>query len=345
MSHLYHRLTSQMEEVQSFEKHPDEQFSSRLLRLPVEIRLKILRSLMRKPIPICSRLQSGYAENYLDGLALSSQLLRSCQRIYHEGLNILYNENTLSILCQPAGMGSISCGVLHLIVRAYHVLQYMGSSIHDTDLLSVAKRKLEQEHPIARTKDALELLPIYNSLLRFKRVQVHFECGQAEHDAICVLLVRLILKGKQVIISDPPNSFNYESLKALRCSSIVIQKKTQPEGIEKIVSLVTSSEPVEDIIEPWLNLLEVTHRLPGRARDLFDWMFVDEMNELLRAVVKFDVQLVKELTNGIIKLALEWNAECAKSESGRSPKQHEDMERRLLAFCADNQNELTRYLT
>lgn len=112
-----------------FTRH--RQPESRLLCLPAELRLKILRYLHRHDGPIKSLREwkhfltpntnevpdRGYARkslrewkhflstkeaivrSYARGVSLSSHLLRCCQQLHDEAIGVLYGENVLSIYC------------------------------------------------------------------------------------------------------------------------------------------------------------------------------------------------------------------------------------------------------
>lgn len=109
----------------SFAKRRDPQSASTLMTLPAELRLKILRMLLKKgdvlasfrqylgadEQPYTEEHQQRYSKNVL---SLSAQIVVCCQMLHEESLAILYKENTVSIedrdcLRMVAGYASYSC--------------------------------------------------------------------------------------------------------------------------------------------------------------------------------------------------------------------------------------------
>lgn len=84
--------------ISSFSQPRLSQNASPLLALPAELRLKILRNLLKEEsLPVAYYLEDSSRESVERALSLSAQVLRCCQTLYLEGLDILYNENILCI--------------------------------------------------------------------------------------------------------------------------------------------------------------------------------------------------------------------------------------------------------
>lgn len=75
----------------------------KFMQLPGEIRNMILRQLLKSPEPLLSRerFRSGNEQEdtqaYAAQVSLSSQIMRCCKHLYHEGSHILYGQNTLAV--------------------------------------------------------------------------------------------------------------------------------------------------------------------------------------------------------------------------------------------------------
>ena len=79
----------------AFQHQPSDFNQSAFLSVPAEIRVKILRYSLRCDLTIHPWLADPV--QYEENTTLSSQLLRTCQQLFHEGSDVLYRGNTFGI--------------------------------------------------------------------------------------------------------------------------------------------------------------------------------------------------------------------------------------------------------
>lgn len=94
--------------LDSFTKPALTQTTSQLFQLSAEIRAGILRELLISPVPIPAvKRMVAYDEHFrpIYQPLFSTAILESCQRMYGEGSNLLYCENTLSLVIK----GEVCC--------------------------------------------------------------------------------------------------------------------------------------------------------------------------------------------------------------------------------------------
>jgi len=106
---------------------PSPQNSSKLLQLPAEIRLKILRLLHKAAQLLDLGNSVGIALEHLEYnstcnadrsiFEFSGQVLACCQQLETKGSSILYGENRLAIKCAAAG----SMNALHIHCLGAHI--------------------------------------------------------------------------------------------------------------------------------------------------------------------------------------------------------------------------------
>lgn len=122
-----------------FRLRPHTQNTSDLICLPQELRLKIIRNLMRsaEPLPSHFHLQQVMGktdleatEIYHERLQLSPQILSTCQTLYIDASTVLYQENTLTIFYESG----------HTFAASSH--QRCGREDEPADILSVLKIRL-----------------------------------------------------------------------------------------------------------------------------------------------------------------------------------------------------------
>lgn len=86
-----------------FTKSATSRTRSPLLRLPAELRFKVLRNLLQTSRMIRMKQHARNSEEsneaYSTNTSLSGQMLSCCQQLFMDGIQILYGENTLEIAC------------------------------------------------------------------------------------------------------------------------------------------------------------------------------------------------------------------------------------------------------
>ena len=101
--------------MHSFQSPCDPQQSSRLLQLPAELRVKIIRLLCQSKEPVPGRQKRiRIASSASHNCNLSAQLLSCGQLLYSEASQVLYKENVARIICcYAAGDDEVLiCGVI-----------------------------------------------------------------------------------------------------------------------------------------------------------------------------------------------------------------------------------------
>ena len=146
-----------MLETDTFQTPARQQTACPLLSLPAELRVKVLRMLMKSPDPIIPfRRASDYyyehedddeyefgndyqtRDSYLDSLCMSAQVLSSCRQLCSDGMHVLYGENTLQVKCtqeEEHGL-DILAGRVEL-----HPQEPYWSAL-DTDMIDTARAQL-----------------------------------------------------------------------------------------------------------------------------------------------------------------------------------------------------------
>lgn len=248
-----------------FSRSPDPQSSSRLIQLPTELRLMIFRNLLKNDKPFYSSARVGQ-QTYRDATHNRAQILRTCQQLYHEGLPILYHENTLSIFAGTQRR----CSILNMSIRQ-PTLQEI--TLTQSDLQAWASSQETRYRGVMDMEAATKLSRTLPSLTRFKTFELVIEYNGSARDftrtfIICYMLRKLFYQ-KEVIVR-----FNMSldrglkghaqkkyligllgRCKYLRCRSITFSEFAEEE-VRDIVQLVTSREPVNDLFETWLTLEE-----------------------------------------------------------------------------------------
>ncbi|KAK5084873.1 hypothetical protein LTR70_007815 [Exophiala xenobiotica] len=216
-------------EKQQFERPYDPQESSRLLRLPSELRLKILRLLHKaeKPlnsceaIPITQSSLNGHAEALEDAessiFELSGQVLACCQQLEIEASAILYGENVLRMRCTATSdvhLLNIHCLGAHIqFERRLPYLNYEEeihnfmsaySGLQVYDLISKLPRF--NKNPHSHVYSVVEGLLVYRFIKNFHQlskirnirlvVQYH---GETDVFMACIAL-RAMLLDKNVVL-------------------------------------------------------------------------------------------------------------------------------------------------
>lgn len=197
---LLKRYLGKPRHLDHFERAAKSQSKSLLLLLPGELRMKVLRNLLKseKVIETKSELRESWLLIYPDGektlditereylqqTTLSSQLMRCCQMLYDETRYVLYQENKLSIKLSQS-----SCHVLDLDLNLPQFTRKLDDQ--DQDILSIAKDR----------RSLRPFLTIYPIIAGFGAIVVKMSPkSHADLYADCRLF-RNLLHGKRITIS------------------------------------------------------------------------------------------------------------------------------------------------
>lgn len=257
----------------TFTLHCADQSLSTLLNLPTEIRLIILRDLLARanqvhPLFSCCHIRgitSQIISNYHENASCSSQLLRTCQQLYAEGYNILYEENTLCITTRSRIAETMVDRLSYPLLALNGLIEIPRSHIWldaGASLLSCAQYQVD--YPAAPTLlDATDeahthkqkFLQNYEVMTRFTHYEVLLKIIRQEDINIACRLMRKLLHRKHVsILFDVPSHADSQrwigGCKTLRCASIslrVLQGDMIPEEDDaETKRVITSTEPIRN---------------------------------------------------------------------------------------------------
>lgn len=243
------------------------QVDSRLIWLPIELRTKILRLLLRtlEPLP------ASAAYNCKADFQLSSQILRCCQTLYDETHHILYKENVLSVDCTS----DLPVHALVLLDCVVYLPVYpLLSAKSVTDLESAAQNDAQNcpEHQFHYERCS-RIIP---ALSKFDRMHVNFKPNfdsLQEISSPCRLL-RSIATRKRIKVNLPELQSSIPSLSAWvkcfqwwRCKSIEFHGLSD-ETTKDVVSVVTGSQPVVDLYPGVSELQEVFENISVQAYEI-----------------------------------------------------------------------------
>lgn len=308
---------------------PSRQNKSPLLDLPVELRVKILRYVLRKDGPITSLGEvlmtkvprSSCHEIYNANATLSAQVLRTCQQLYDEGGEILYGENTLSI-CY-LGRRHRASGPDDLCYILDYTINLSLSRIEkpcDT-LITVQEyfggRKSEMEPYTLRR---------YSQLAKFKhyRLVICYIHRESILTACRVLQPLLLEKDVTLFPSNAGTSLHTHHLKCtryLRCRRLQIEwpegRSQDQDELARLEKVITGGTPVQDTYRIWRTLkYDVFDRLEVLYGTTFPYskIKVDEddqhghLNPLESAAEEYDVSKYAEVCRRALPVLREWEA-------------------------------------
>ena len=315
----------------TFTLPPDLQSTSRLLQLPPELRIKILRQLHRNDQPL------------LGDTNLSGQALVCCQRIYGEACHILYAENVVSIRCAyDCPETALSKGPNWACFRCHILGTYadLPTNLHETGL---------EDHDLDwfALKDGQDSSPIpvqsfYTAASRFKKYQVSIDFIEAIEIWVSFRPLKGILRGKSVSIAlRPVCELNDRTLTAscriLRCHSVAFDTtyyQEDPTELARTISIVESQEPVLDLFSQWCYLQdELICRLPGISdvQYAIKHYYADEQESLLyelgQAVYLNDGAKFQENRAKVITSSSSWIEDWKNDQEILAMERREEIER------------------
>ncbi|KAK5084685.1 hypothetical protein LTR05_005763 [Lithohypha guttulata] len=317
-----------MLDARDFERQTDPQGQSDLLQLPGELRLKVLRYLLKSKdgrirsydeSKLCSTNGRFPRKRYNKELPGSAQLLRTCQKLFWEGRDVLYTENTLSIfIWGDPWSRALKCGVLGLQVEFHRP--------HQETYYDLLWNALDYN-----PDDMSQLLRVYDETLAcFQRLEIKMdELNDHEDCFIACRVLKNNLLGKDVTIDLDTAKGNFEEhhcgledgllsgFKFLRCNSIHFKNyKVHTE----LVAQIESEIPVNDTYRSWWNLEHgVFDDLPvneERAPEQFSEVYITEIEDLFDAAVHYDLHNFNTQRSQILKLAIKRNEQEVERRCG-----------------------------
>jgi len=313
----------------AFAKPPTTQQASPLMRLPAELRVKILDILLSRARTIKLRLASARPARR------SAQLLRACQQLYSEGHTILYNKNVVAI-CFGDSEFHDHCLTLKRCVQVgvrlpiFHIEQY--------SLLDVAQAFIKLEAP-KRDLDAERFVQLYPALMKIRNFRIHFRYRDQVDIFVQRRVLRALLNNKHVtcVLEPAPVAKGHtiswlKSCRILRCSSISFYKFNDTRFLEELRENITSRTIVRDTLMPWVDYL--THIAPV-SRQLTESAFKDdcmkEFKELKQHMLNYDFDAYVVQQKYLMERAIEWNQLCAEAECQKLMDQKNQRNRTITA--------------
>lgn len=310
----------------TYQNSPSPQTSSRLLQLPAELLLMILRLLHKSPRVLYYSIREYVEVGYDPNVQLSSQLLRCCQSLHIDGERILYGGNTLGIICDnfwnhengEERLGHC-CFLDTAIELPSHSIDVPRSSF---DLLSWTETS--STAPGARPP-AYDLSLIdtdrYAAALRFTKLEVDMTLREPEAVFLACRLLKDLVNDKQVTLTSPVIVWDEvkecAQVAALpfmywRCHSITFCKICEAEwdNVDAVSTVITSLEPGKDCLPMAQDLHALLTNDPGvrlYKEGLYDHNTSDDVSELWNAVWALDVSFFDKHKNNILRNA--WTSE------------------------------------
>jgi len=304
-----------------------------ILGLPAELRLKILRYLLKRKEPIysrmefderCRRREEPYCteklmpQRYRSQGALSSQLLSTCQQLCLEGRDVLYRENTLCVYYGSGPRNYRSRTECCCILESSATVPLDLTRLKD--VMSGLLDCTDTPKGDGRTtwlRDAQPLAQAYPAIGAFQKIHLTLDPFMANGAWVASRILRELLSGKDVTIvaTDRVPQNTLVALKILRCRSVnVILQKPASEGVERmdIERVITSAEPVEDTLRAWRMLkTNVLDKLPHR-QGVLEWSKL--LSELSHAAFHYDGERYEKLEDKVLHQASLWNEEDAQQQ-------------------------------
>ena len=246
------------------------------MRLPAELRLKILRLLLKAPAPFDhSKRQPDNkqgTDTFEEDVQMSAQILRCSQQLYCEAHLVLYGENTLIVRCiqekDRAGDYGYLCRILDTSIQPHYRMDGPSpSSRFATDLQSVVKWKIpifeeltHIEHSPSHLEDVRRMDQLLPAISKFTHYRLEMEHSSSEVTFMVCRLLGILLAGKHVSVkitnwnsTVPAPHQCLQSFLYWRRKSINFWGYTADE-VERYVHSIAGTTLVEDRYHQWHEL-------------------------------------------------------------------------------------------
>ncbi|KAK5100872.1 hypothetical protein LTR70_001091 [Exophiala xenobiotica] len=311
--------------------------------LPAEIRIKILRYLLRSGDLIRSQDEVGEAE-FKTATKLSSQILQTCQILYEEGTVILYHENTLAVqmLYYPGNYKYVDFGLyygfLGVGVLEQSNLDYAAKPTMLPLLQDLIERKratnpsctsedndnsFDNACAVLEYNDLDSWIAAYEILARFQKFHVVFRLDHVldwHRDtvlSVCRRFRTAFLNNDVVMTIGAEWTRDASEILAcllpcrvLRCQSLRFDLPTEV-GVNEIVRTVTSQEPMLDTYGmACLLRRDVFNKLDRIDSERFLTVHIDLWLELCDKASEYDIPAYQKLKESLLEKAQKWNQKC-----------------------------------
>lgn len=216
-----------------FAKPPTPQQASPLLRLPAELRVKILElrlgsAAIIKPLTCSMRESVGSAQR-------SAQLLRTCQQLYYEGQVVLYDNSVVAIEFEQR-FEAYTCRILNSALHLSNCFP-IAPCTEEPSLLNGARAICRGEGPdgMWRRVEAERFIQLYPTLMKIRCFRVCIQWDSQESVFVQFRVLRALLENKHVTCVRRGLVVDWlESCKILRCSSFNFKRPGDPRLYEDL---------------------------------------------------------------------------------------------------------------
>ncbi|KAK5941911.1 hypothetical protein PMZ80_005862 [Knufia obscura] len=322
-----------------FKLDRNPQDNSLLLKLPTELRVKVLRNLHVRHHPI--KIDWETSDDHKDipkvdsfPLELSSQVLRTCQQLYIESHDTLYKYNTLDIVVKPSGSGRTAILILNRRASFFSnmTLNNLSGIQPFEELAAAAKERLKAEPMIN-----------YSVLARFHqfRLEIRYRWAETIFKTCRILKDLLYDKDVRLALVGHHREYNIKDVAGLRhfqCRSMAI---IQPElyttlsasDIAEIEHNALATTPTTDTFMIWRqlkdNIIDTLHEIDGSA--FMESRAGKSAAAKLEDVSKtYDVVEFDRCKNAFLKVAQDWNSAWARWQVAETQRIEQAMEREIL---------------
>lgn len=242
------------------------QSRSKLVAIPAELRLKILRYLLKDNFTksgegaIFSSLNEHiklnqdtgtFTSSSDGGSELSSQVLATCQTLHSEAFDVLYGENTLNIEIASKYMKKIEISIQGSRIVLPAVLESYGDG--PFDLESTCSR--QSASILSKNQsDAVGLHQTLSRLKKFISFQLVLAYDTSDEVAVVARLLKTVLQAKEIVVFLRPSlgrerqSHRLIPFELLRCKSIKFAdiSATDQRAMDEIATDITSQTESTD---------------------------------------------------------------------------------------------------
>lgn len=332
-------------QVTRFSQPYNSQSASRLMQLPAELYLKVLRLVLRhpgylKPLPIEQSHGSCCVADTVPIVELSAQLLATCQSVYKQAWPVLYGDNTLRVICQSVSPHYHSCYVLGAGIELHCSADDMPAEGYD--LLSLARRCANDDWLTRR------FAKHYGGLSKIQNIELSVGHSLTEEIFIACRAVWELVQRKNVMLKLLPKNtgFNLEDardLDAFQCSEayrlkacrIFRCRSIRFDGNKSDVSALireieANTHPPRDIFPMWKQANNYVKEMPRidntdieLAPYLPDASFSDHGDKARAAVQAYDSQDASEHIVIFLNQASKWTKAWAERAARRGEERYQ----------------------
>jgi len=293
------------------------QTSSCLIQLPAELRIKVLRLLLRSPNPLTDLEEFGMESDgpdmtgYEQGIELSAQLLLCCQQLHSEGHQILYGENTLYIHFEWRNRirpNLFYCDILGATTEIPEKMEYLNG--FDDSLRYQADDYARNGDCSYDDRDsARQLAKMLPTIEKFQHFLDYLEVFDQEHLSIgCRVLQQLLFEKDVVFVFNDEAKVQWlKSCLLLRCRSARFTR-FQAQDTQDLVHTITSAKVVGDTFLAWKKIRSLREQLSGIDSPSFDEAEQKLLDGFQQGFLDCNTQKTEVLHKKILERAIKWKA-------------------------------------